>query len=321
MNRRRFLGVSALLLSGGCLQANPGGTTSNSSVTAERPTTESGDDCVGGFVVEAQPFTAQEVTVQLSDDERELIAEAVENGTAEVVSYGQAPVAADVFVEYDGAFYETDYSATTTEISAYKMDLSWERGQQAPASATSIDFADLPEADQSALRLAVYGGEEGQLNDAGEEKRDQLPRQSLGMHEFPAPYPNGSESSRLVDRGVVWVSWDDRIYRVEVGDATTTERHTRQYQVDHVADDEAGFREALADDFLIRFEDLPEGEHTIMEQALGKGYEECTPASDELESFQNRLPDEKRLPAPNHRSWFVRFEGEGYLLTISQWVQ
>lgn len=319
MNRRRLLGASALLLSGGCLQMSPSTTTLTSPGTSEQSTANSDDDCQGGFVVEARPFTASEVTLRLRDDERKLIAEAIENGTAEVVSYGQAPIAANVFVEYDGAFYETDYSVTTTELTAYELNLSWERGQQVPVTATSIRFADLPEADQSALRLAVYGGEEGQVSDE-EDKRDQLPQESMEMHEVPIPYPNGGDSSRLVGGGVVWVSWDDRVYRVEVGDSTTTERHTRQYQVDHIAEDEAGFREALADDFLIRFADLLEQERAIMEQALGDGYEECTPASDALENLQNRLSNEKQLPAPNYRSWFVRFEEEGYLLTISQWV-
>lgn len=320
MNRRRLLGVSALLLSSGCLQASPSTPTSTSPGTSEQSTANSDDDCQGGFVVEARPFTASEITLPLRDDERKLIAEAVENGTAEVVSYSQAPIEANVFVEYDGAFYETDYSVTTTEITAYELNLSWERGQQAPATATSIRFADLPESDQSALRLAAYGGEEGQVSDE-EDERDQLPQESLEMHEVPIPYPNGRDSSRLIGGGVVWVSWDDRVYRVEVGDSTTTERHTRHYQVDHVADDETGVREVLADDFLIRLEDLPEQEHALMEQALGDGYEECTPASDALENLQNWLPDEKRLPAPNQDRWFVRFEGEGYLFTVSQWVQ
>ena len=319
MNRRRLLGASALLLSGGCLQASPGTTPSNSS-SPGRPTTKSSDSCQGGFEIEARPFTASELTVQLSEEQRELVAEAVQNGPTEVVSYGQPLLAADVFVEYDGAFYETAYSTATTEVPAYKLNVSWERGQQTPDNATSITFADLPEADQSALKLAIYGGEEGQVKGGGDDERDQLPQQSLEMREFPAPYPNGGESSTLVDEGIVWVSWDGRIYRVEMGESTTTERHTRQYRIDHVADDEPAFLEALAAEFLIQFEELPKRERAIVERAIDGGYEECTPASDALANLQTRLPDKKQLPAPNYRSWFVRFEGEDYLLSISQWV-
>lgn len=319
MNRRRFLGTGALLFSGGCLQARPGTTPSPSSPSG-RSTTKSNDNCQGGFEVEARPFTASEFTVQLSDDERELVAEAVQDGSAEVVSYGQPPLAADVFVEYSDAFYETAYSTATTEVPAYELNVSWERSQQAPDNATTIPFADLPKADQSALRLAIYGGEEGRVESSEDDERSQLPQQSLEMREFPAPYPDGGESSTLVDGGAVWVSWDDRIYRVELGGSTTTERQTRQYRVTHVADDSSAFHEALAAEFLIQFEELPKRERAIVEQAIDSGYEECTPASDALANFRNRLPEARQLPAPNYRSWLARFEGDDYLLSISQWV-
>lgn len=319
MNRRRFLGAGALLLSGGCLQARPGTTPSTSSPSG-RSTTKSNDNCQGGFEVEARPFTASEFTVQLSDDERELVAEAVQNGSAEVVSYGEPPLAADVFVEYDGTFYETAYSTATTEVPAYKLNVSWERSQQAPDNATVVPFADLPEADQSALRLAIYGGEEGRVERSGDDERSQLPQQSLEMREFPAPYPDGGESSTLVDGGVVWISWDDRIYRVELGESTTTERQTRQYRVNHAADDASAFHDALAAEFLIQFEGLSTGEQAIVEQAIDGGYEECTPASDALTDLRSRLPEGRQLPAPNYRSWLARFEGVDYLLSISQWV-
>lgn len=318
MDRRRFLGASAAVLTGGCLdRAALTGSTPSPAVASAGGTPR---DCDGGIAVRADPFDAGDVTIPLDDRRRTLVAEAVAEGAAEAVSYGEAPLGGDVFVRHEGAFYETDYSVTTTELPAYRLNASWTRGRRAPADATVVPFDRLPRADRRALTLAVHGGEGGRVG-AGDDEGPTVPQASMSVRRFPVPYPNGGEDSRLVGAGVVWVSWEGRTYRVEVGGSTTTERRTRRYRVERVADDAAGFRRAIESEFAVRLTPLSRRERAIVGRAINAdgGYEECTPASDALGRLRGRLPDGKRLPTPDAGSWYVRIGDEGYVLTVTRW--
>ena len=319
MDRRRFLGAGAAVLAGGCLdRAALAGSTPSPAASVGG----TARDCDGGIAVTADPFAAGDVTVPLDDGRRTLVAEAVEEGAAEVVSYGETSLDREVFVRYAGAFYETDYVVTTTELPAYRLSVSWTRGRRAPADATVVPFGRLPRADRRALTLAVHGGEAGRVRAGDDGEGPTVPQASMSVRRFPAPYPNGGEGSRLVDAGVVWVSWEGRTYRVEIGGTTTTERRTRRYRVERVADDAAGFRRAIESEFAVRLDRLSRRERAIVGRAISAdgGYEECTPASDALERLRARLPDRKRLPTPDAGSWYVRIGDAGYVLTLTRRV-
>lgn len=308
INRRQVLVSSAVLLSSGCVATSDGPSTDDTSASSD-------DECTSGVDVSGKAFDpADDLVASLDDDERALVAEAVESGSAERATYGEKLLTAGIFVEQNGTFYETDVTVAGSEsIQAYRLDLSWEKGREPPSDATTVAFADLPKADRSVLRLAVGG--------SGEEGEKSHPSQSLQRNDYPAPYPDGADSSQLVGNGVVWVQWNDRAYRVSVGDLTTQERRVFRYSVENVAESPTEFRRFAASAFRVNLEDVPDEEHNIVEQALDEGYEECSPPSDALEGLRARLSEEKRLPIPRYGSWYVRFDGGDYLLSIMNWVE
>lgn len=293
-SRRQVLGFGAALLSAGCSATDP---------------TKS-DDCHSGFHVSAEEFEpATDLVADLDEEGRAIVAEAVEAKSVERTTYGQESLRDGVFVEYDGAVYETRVSTAEVEsVAAYRLNVEWEEGQEPPGDATVVGFAELPEADQKVLDLAVYGGDE----------RREHPTESLSVDDFPAPYPDGGDSSKLVTGNVTWVRWNDRPYRVEVGGSATKERRTFEYEVERVATNPKEFRTVAASRYRIDLTDLSPDEREIVLKALEDTYEECSPASDALESLQSRLSDDQRLPHPAE-GWYVRFDGGEYRLSIVRW--
>lgn len=294
--RRQVLGVAATVLAPGC-----------SSAVRSVP---GDDDCTGGFHVSGERFDpATDLTLSLDADQHEIVAEAAETGTAERTTYGQEPLRGGVFVEHDGAFYETSVTtAGTDEVMAYRLSIEWEAGQRAPDDATVVAFSALPEVDREVLDLAVYGSDE----------RREHPAESLSVTDFPAPYPDGAASSELVS-GITWVRWNDRDYRIEVEGSTSQERRTFRYAVERVATDPEEFRTVVAADYLVNLAELPDGARDVVSQALDGGYEECAPASDALERVRSRLDDDQRLPH-SADGWYVRFDGGKYRLSVREWV-
>lgn len=296
LSRRQILGFGATLLSAGCSSTDVPGR----------------EDCTSGFHVSGERFDpSDDLIVELDADGQAIVMEAVETGSAERTTYSQEPLRGGIFVQQNGAFYETDVSTTETEsVTAHRLRLEWEKGQTAPEDATVVKFSDLPDDDKKALELAVYGSDE----------RKERPTESMSIEDFPAPYPDGSESSKLVGNDVTWVRWKDRVYRVEVTGSATQERRTFRYEMERVATRTEDFRTFVASRYRINLTGLPADEREIVAQAFDDRYEECTPSSDALESLQNRLPDNQRLPHPAD-GWYVRFEGGDYRLSIMQWVQ
>ena len=154
----------------------------------------------------------------------------------------------------------------------------------------------------------------------GSERRE-LPSESLSVREFPAPFPDGGDDSRLVG-GVAWVRWRDRTFRVETAadSETTQKRRTFRYTLERVAADAGEFRRRIADRYLVRLDDLPEDQRAVVERARDGGYEECKPQSKALADLRRRLPDSGRLPEPHGDSWYVELDGRRFRLELAEWV-
>ncbi|NHX36937.1 MULTISPECIES: hypothetical protein [Halolamina] len=294
LHRRGALSIAASLLAGGCL----GGI--------------GNDDCTSGVYVDAEPFDpVAALEDRLREQERGVGAEAVENDGARRTTYAGVPFREPTLFPHGGAFYRISRETVeSVDVPAFELDAEWEEGQSAPAGTEVVPFADLPENDRRAFRLAMP-----------EEKGGQFPEGfSVGI--YPAPYPDGGEGSRLIGE-TTWVEWEDRAVRVEVaGERTgTTERVTYAFAAERVAADAAGFRAFLADAYLVDLADAPEAQLEILRNARGEGsYEECLPASDALAALRDRLDDEEKLPEPYRNDWYVAFEGERSRLSVSEWV-
>jgi hypothetical protein len=327
-SRRRALSVGATLLAAGCVGSPlPSGAPNDDRTDLPPPTTddrpdstrhatgrdrETTGDCQSGFHAFANPFDpAADLPVALDERERALVADAVADGTATYATYGRRPLSDGAFVAYDGAFYRVESSAAAVEqVPAFRTRIEWERGQAAPADATVVALDDLPAVDREVFLGAVGGSEE-----------KGLPEEGLSVREYPAPYPDGGDQSRLVGR-VTWVRWRDRTFRVEVaGESTTTaERRTYRYAVERVAATDAEFREHVADAYLVSLDDAPKPQRAIVRRALDDGYEECEPASDALAGLRERLERATTLPNDSGE-WYVALDGRRFRLEILRWVQ
>ncbi|WP_380677194.1 hypothetical protein [Salinigranum sp. GCM10025319] len=193
------------------------------------------------------------------------------------------------------------------------LSVQWEAGQTAPADAETTPYATLPESDQRALRLAIFGP-------VYERGLDRHPRQGLSVREFPAPYPDGTAGSRLARKSRTWVEWQDRVYAVRAGGETETERRTYRYEFERVASSAEGFRSVVADEYLIALDALDEAEREIVASAVDGGYEKCEPTSAALDGIRERLNAARDLPHPREGEWYVSYDGERYLLDVSGWV-
>jgi len=294
LHRRGALSIAASLFAGGCL----GGI--------------GNDGCTNGVYVDAEPFDlVPALEERIRDQERTVGAETVENDGTRRTTYAEVPFRDPTLFPHGGTFYrisrETVESAT---VPAFALGAEWDEGQSAPAGTAVVAFADLPENDRRAFELAMPGERNGQFPEG------------FSVGEYPAPYPDGGEGSRLIGT-TTWVEWRDRTIRVEVaGEQTgTTERVTYAFAAERVADDAAGFRAFLAETYLVDLSGAPEAQLEILRSARGEGsYEECLPASDGLAALRDRLDEEEKLPEPYSNDWYVAFAGERSRLSVSEWV-
>lgn len=328
-SRRRVLAAGVLALTTGCLSDDAWvGRTDRRATTAESgspadgssgstdgrdQSTGTGDECQRGYDVDADAFAPVEtLPVGLREPERQVVADAVSNDGTTVETYWDAPVRSGVYVEFDGAYYRTSYTeGSAEEVPAREMSVRWEADQRAPDSAEVLAYDELPESDRRALEATVYG-------DRSEGRGH--PTQTLEHRDFPAPYPDGTDDSTLVDRGEAWVEWDGRVYEVRVGGETTNARRTFEYDATEVASSDDAFRRYVDAEYVVALDDLSDGATAVVEDAVDGGYEECEPVSAGFESLRERLDDAPELPHPLDRRWFVEYDGERYLLGVFGWV-
>lgn len=265
--------------------------------------------CPDGLELAAVPFDAvDDLPVALDDESRPLVREAAADGAATLTTYRGRPLRGGVYVRFDGAFYRTELSSSSETVPAYLLDATWEAGRTPAADDTAVAYADLPAVDRRAFRLALRLDE-----------REQFPRESAGVSDYPAPYPEGGDDSLFLEEWTLWVRYDDRTFRVTMGERTTTERETFRYEVTRVAADAAGFRAAVRERYRV---DLPadDRQREILRAAAGDGYEECAPLSDALEAIHERLEAADRLPFPV-AGWYVTVDGDPYRVETYRGVE
>lgn len=316
--RRTLLAQATTLLGAGALAGCLGGP-SGPGTDDEPPDgtpDDHTDDCTSGFSVTADAFApTEDLLLALEGPEQALVEDALAEGPVTVERYSaQDPLPDGAYVERDGAYHELSVAeGETTEIPAVLLDVAWEDGQTAPADATAVQFADLPAVDREALGYALDGDSFG-----GESEGH--PSESLSIQQFPAPYPDGTDDSALVGAGETWVRRDGRTYSVTADGRTTTDRHEFEVDLEMVAETDEAFRTHVDERYRVSLEDRSEPAKDVVRQAAADGYQECDPASDGLAELRDRLPQDRLLPHPENNAWYVTLDGEGYALTILNWL-
>ena len=298
LHRRGVLSIAGTILAGGCL----GG--------AGTPT----KNCSSAVLVGVEPFDpVAALSGRLSEHERAVLADAATGETPTLTTYRDGPFPEPTLATREEAFYRIRRrTVETADVPSFETTVS--AGGDGTPGTDPIPHAALPEADRRALRVAVLGP-----------GRDRLPSGELSIEGFPAPYPDGADSSRLIGT-VSWVRWQDRTLRVEVagGRTGTVERATYAVSAEKVADSPEAFRAFLAAEYLVDTEDFPESQRRIVDAAVDGGYSECFPESDALVALRDRLDDRTELPAPygeaHRRNWYVEVGGERRLLSVSEGI-
>lgn len=326
-SRRSLLAAAVPLLAGGCIGESPATEQSPTPVSeTEQPIPSPTDkpaspsetpDCMRGYTVYVSSFapTTQLVTEFRPAQQRLIDRIFAEDGVV-LRTYGQRPIRTEQYTLHNEAYYRIDYEQTDSEeVQAHRADVSWEKGQEAPADESVVNYSDIPEADQHALEHLIRGPKYS---------REQHPTQSLSVG-GNAPYPQGSGESELVGAGTMRVKWNDRVYEVTIStEEGTITRRTFNYTATRVADSEVGFRKYAADRYCRQLEDLSSEEKSVIEEAInadeyGK-YEDCNEPSEGYQMLKQRLEDESDLPDPLGDHWYISYDGERYLVEITGWV-
>lgn len=267
--------------------------------------------CESGVTVEARQFDPiAELRTRVVPRQRRIAAEAIEGDDPRVTVYWDEPFAEPTLVPHDGAVYRVrQRTVDSVDVPAFSFSVRWHLDQGTPAGTESVRFEDLPENDRRAFLIVAP-------------PPDGHPPKGFDVNRYPAPYPDGGDGSVLIG-GTTWVGWEGKVVRVDVADERTgtTQRITYDITTDRVAEDGAGFRLLLAEEYLVDLSDAPEPQLEILRQASADDfYDECEPQSDALAALRERLGDEPTLPEPYPEEWYVAFDGERYRLSVLDWT-
>jgi hypothetical protein len=293
-SRRAFIASGFALVTAGCSSPSVG---------------ESGghqDRCE--YEAVAEPFDpATDMPPGYSRYQQRLADQASRRGQA-TAYYGPRPLKRASYVEFDGSYYYVELvDIATVALPAFVLSVRWEPDRTPPPNSTVLSFPSLPQADQLALRSAVYGGLY---------RPHVHPRTVLDVSASPIPYPDGTGESMFTEGSQLWVRWGERVYDVTVHRTATLEKPVHEYTAERVAENAASFRALVADRYIISLDSLTPEERTILDEAVTGGYHEATRSPSRV---WHRLLDRLRETAfpEAHYTWYVEYDEEWYTLLLS----
>ena len=142
------------------------------------------------------------------------------------------------------------------------------------------------------------------------------PTTTLDHVESPVVYPEGTESSELASADAHWVRWNNRAYDITVHRKTTVKTLVHEYEATQVATDAAAFRGLIAEQYLVKLDDITSEERAMLDTAVDGGYDVQEP-SPGFERLVRRLPED-RVPESGGR-WYVEYDGDRYGLRL-EWA-
>lgn len=277
--------------------------------------------CDSGFFLSMVPATeedfVEETLTEPSRDRpdawREIVSTAVERGETRYTTIHSPPVRDGDRIEYEGGYYRFSREQRTTEgVEAHVFSAEYDADRDPPSGATVVPFEDFPEADRSAL---------GEL--LGDPKLRFEGTQGFSIGGYPVVYPDGAEAdSRLLGSDSTWVRYDGGAVEVRVEGTEEVERVTYRYTAEELAADREAYLAYVRETFVVGLGDVSEGEREVLSRTIDAGSEDvkfCAPEGAEravIERFES-IPEAK---TPRHGTWFVEYEGEVYLTTLSEFV-
>lgn len=257
-----------------------------------------------GYVLSAERVPAgglaDHATVDPGGDARDVLAESVENGTAN--TSGWRAVRNGSLVAVDGSYYrfrveETGRTERTVPgIAVVRTNES-----------ADVDDRDLPSVDSRGVKLAARFAQIREREDG-----------ALDDPKFAQPYFHGVDDSRLLSSNGTVVSATGERWRVIVFENVTREVTVRRYEAELVANSGAQLERELAVDVS----GLPNAQRGHLENAIEEG--ETLVPTDEVESGEAeafvglvrtlgfRLPAERWEISGDPQSTYVTYDGRVY---------
>ncbi|MFC7227253.1 hypothetical protein N0B31_07550 [Salinirubellus salinus] len=233
----------------------------------------------------------------------ELLETAAVEGEATLATIYGSPVRDGQLVAAGDAYHETGVTVTeTASVEAHVLELEYEKGVDAPAGATVVDYEALPAVDRAAFDAMTRDSKDDRF----------VAAQSVSIGGFEYVYPDDAESdSRFVADSPVWVRYEGEVMEVRVTGTQRTERETFRVTLERVADTPEAFADYLRAEHVADLSGLSEAEREVVRQATESEYDECEPLSG---GFQGVVDEFRALPErfrPDG-NLLVEFEGETY---------
>lgn len=283
MRRRHYLATTAALLAGplaGC--AHP-------TAILEMDT-----------VSDAEIAERASRTVTRHPAHRDVVADAVENGTANATGRSP-PLEPGLPVEYEGRYYELDVTETDRrEATEYGISIDYDPGTATPGGEV-VDYAELPAVDRAAMDSLLPPPEDANGGDGTD----------FGVaHAYSEE--EAAASVLVPEQEYDAVRYEGEHYPIRTDDGRTVTVSDYRYRATAVAATAAEYAAWVRESYRFTLSGLSDAEREVVEQAIDGGYHEGS-VEDAFASVARRFHDHEPVKGRDGGgNWLVRYEGSEY---------
>ena len=247
---------------------------------------------------------SNDITIVEPGQNRALVQEAIENGSATAVGR-QPPVDERLPFHHEGAFYNLSYAESGTQ-QGYEGGIRIDYNASS-VDGTVIDYEDLPAVDRTALELPLTGPE------VPDEQLE--PGYDFGIG-ITYTEREANSSVLVPDQEYDAVRYEGETYPIAV-DVSPEALTVYEYESTLVAESVAEYVTALRDSYEFELSGLSEAEREVVEDALnGTNYIEDTD-NEGFDSLVDRFRAHQPVVENDHSGYYVvRYDGQLYWVEV-----
>ncbi|MFP4633098.1 MAG: hypothetical protein ACLFMT_06660 [Halobacteriales archaeon] len=238
-------------------------------------------------------------TRTVPDEQRDVFAEATENGSA-VVEAAREDVSGDRAVEFEGRYYSVDSEVVGESTRTYYevvLTLSDDDVDDAVA------YDDLPEADRDKLEALV---------DRPTPDDDAERPPTVGVRYWEE---ETEDSALAPESEYPAVSHEESTWTVDVEGPNELSEDDLRYSVQEIAASDAEMAESIRDEHVFELSGLSDDERDLVREAIDEGY--YGSSNDEFESVALKIREHDAVRSDEWGGdWIVEYEGDVYLVNL-----
>lgn len=237
-------------------------------------------------------------TTGLSDDRREAVRGAVEDGSG-TVEGTRPPIDDGLPFAYDGRYYDLSWSVVDERtVTQYSIEIDYDPED---ATGSSVAFEDLPEVDRRALDDVLPPPDDGRTDGP-----------DLGVS---ARYTDAeAEESVLVpEQEYELLVHDGNEYRLRADDGRDVTVNTYEYTAEEVAGSAEAYAEQLRNRYLFELSGLSESERGVVQEAIDEGYYAESSSDDDFRAVAERIRSHDAIESNEYDgTYLLRYDGTVY---------